>query len=522
MSHSGSAMKFRLVWVGSDDDSDPTQFTRQDHAAIRHQIPGATSYEVRGGEMVRRQQLNDGRSKFIPLANFTARIVRDLVREDELEPGREFVVEAEWGEQKLTFSLPAAEFGGMGWVLKKLGPQAMVYPGQQQHARAAIQWISGAIKQERVFTHTGWHRYGADWLYLQAGGALSAEGFRRDVHVELPGALEHYHTEPAADVGGRMGAIRASLRMLSTAPARITWPLLAAVYRAPLGKVDFSLFLAGRSGVFKTALAALCQQHFGSEMDARVLPAHFGSTANSLEELAFKARDTLLVVDDFVPTGGSDDGLLHGTAERLFRAVGNRQGRGRMNGGSRLGPPRPPGALVMATGEQVPRGRSLRARVLIVEVRPGDVDRSVLSECQDAAQRGEFAAAMAAYLSWIASRHEEIKKCFQTRVRELRNGASMDVAHARLPAAMAELQSAWELFLQFAVAAGAIGDEDPARLLLSGSDATTELAAIQAPYQLSSDPAQHFLALLQSALTSGYAHIADREGCVPETPSRWG
>ena len=36
------------------------------------------------------------------------------------------------------------------------------------------------------------------------------------------------------------------------------------------------------------------------------------------------------------------------------------------------------------------------------------------------------------------------------------------------------------------------------------------------------DPSRRFLALLQSALATGQAHIADREGCVPETPSLWG
>jgi hypothetical protein len=70
------------------------------------------------------------------------------------------------------------------------------------------------------------------------------------------------------------------------------------------GEVDFSLFFTGRSGTFKTALPALCQQHFGAEMDARRLPGNFASTANALEELAFLAKDALLVVDDFVPTGG--------------------------------------------------------------------------------------------------------------------------------------------------------------------------------------------------------------------------
>ena len=144
-----------------------------------------------------------------------------------------------------------------------------------------------------------------------------------------------------------------------------------------------------------------------------------------MEELAFTARDALLVVDDFVPTGGSGDGELQGTAERLFRAAGNRQGRSRMSGKG-LRSSRPPRALVLATGEQVPRGQSLRARMLIVELRPTEVNRVVLSACQNAARQGQLAAAMGAFLSWMAERYEEV----QQRLREHRaprpHGASAE------------------------------------------------------------------------------------------------
>jgi hypothetical protein len=66
----------------------------------------------------------------------------------------------------------------------------------------------------------------------------------------------------------RVSAVQDSLQFLSLVPDRISLPLLAAVYRAPVGRADFSLFLTGKTGVFKTALAALCQQHFGAAMDA--------------------------------------------------------------------------------------------------------------------------------------------------------------------------------------------------------------------------------------------------------------
>ena len=200
--------------------------------------------------------------------------------------------------------------------------------------------------------------------------------------------------------------------------------------------------------------------------------------------------------------GGSGDGELQGAAERLFRGAGNHQGRSRISGNGQLRAPRPPRALVLATGEEVPRGQSLRARMLIVELRPAEVDRSLLSQCQSAAQQGQLAAAMAAFLSWIAGRYEELQRCLQTRVRELRNQYLVYRSHARLPTALAELQSGWEIWLEFALEAGAIGRKEQVELARRGSQALGELAALQAPYQ-ASDPALRFMALLQSALASG-------------------
>jgi hypothetical protein len=358
--------------MGPVDDPPGQPPSSQKGAAAFPRFPsGKPRYEQRGTEMVRPECLDNGRLKRIAVANFTARIVRDLVRDDDDEPRRDFELQAELEGQTCKFVVPAAEFGRMGWVLKKLGPQAIIYPGQQQYARAAIQWLSKPIRQERIFTHLGWRKHGPDWLYLHAGGAVGAQGPRTDLQVELPTALQQYQVQPPADAQEQVSAVRASLRCLSVAPDRISVPLLAAVYRASLGKVDFSLFLTGQTGTFKTALAALCQQHFGAAMDASRLPANFASTGNALEELAFSAKDALLVVDDFVLSGGPGDGALQGLAERLFRAAGNHQGRSRMRGDGRVHAPHPSRGLVLATGEEVPRGQSIRARLLMVGMRPG-------------------------------------------------------------------------------------------------------------------------------------------------------
>lgn len=512
-------MKFRFVLVNPDDDSN------QAAPPPEKRVPRGSrvlEYERDGAGMVRIERREKGRAKVTAIANFHARIVGDLIVDDGDQERRQFRIEAEVAGQTLAFSVSAAEFSGMGWVLKKLGPQAIIYPGQQHHARAAIQWLSGKVGQQHIYAHLGWRKQGAGWAYLHAGGALGADGPLTGIQVQLPAALQHYRLPPPGETGEPISAIRDSLHFLSLAPDRITFPLLAAVYRAPLGKVDFSLFLTGHTGVFKTALAALCQQHSGAAMDASGLPANFASTALALQWLASQAKDALLVVDDFAPTGRNSDSLLESVSERLFRAAGNQQGRSRMGSAGRASVPMPPRALLLATGEEVPQGQSIRARQLIVEVAPGEVRLAKLGECQRAGREGRFCAAMAAYVMWIAARYEEVQQELSERVRERRSELQVRIVHARLPSALAELQAGWEIFLQFAVEAGAIERTEQRDLDRRGCRALEELGLRQAKYQAASDPAWRFTALLQAALLGGQAHVADRRGRAPEDPAMYG
>ena len=61
----------------------------------------------------------------------------------------------------------------------------------------------------------------------------------------------------------------------------------------------------------------------------------------------------------------------HKEADRLFRGQGNHAGRQRMRADGSLRPAKPPRGLILSTGEDVPRGQSLRARLLVLEVSPG-------------------------------------------------------------------------------------------------------------------------------------------------------
>ena len=514
-------MNFRLVWIGSDDD--PGDINQPLNPAIPHSSNGELPrYAQRGTEIVRQEIRPDGRLRTTPVANFYARIVGDLIIDDGVQERRELALEAIVGGNKAAISVSAAEFGRMSWSMNRLGPQAIIYPGQLQHARAAIQMLSGEIPQERVFAHIGWRKNNGQWVYLHGGGALGGNGPVSGLHVELPAALRPYRVELPHGGAERVHAVTASLRFLGVAPDRISIPLLAGVYAAAQGTRGFSLFLAGQSGVFKTALAALCQQHFGADMNASRLPANFASTANSLEALAYHAKDALLVTDDFAPRGVRGDQGLQLVAERLFRGAGNQQGRSRMNQNGRVNQSQASRALVLGTGEEVPQGHSIRARLVIIDISRGDVDRTALTDCQQAAQRGEFAASMGSFIAWMAGRYDAVQQHLRSRVQEIVNQSCGPAIHARLPMALAQLQASFEVFLEFAHEIGAIGNDERGDLLQRTARAWNELIATNAKHDQSSDPASRFLILLRAALSAGRAHLSGRDGKAPPEPAAWG
>jgi hypothetical protein len=461
----------------------------------------------------------------VQLTNFGARIVSNIVHDDGAERRSVLEIEAELDGYVTRVQVPAEEFPAMNWVIPRLGPRAVVCAGQgvKDHARAAIQSAPGDVVTEVVYTHTGWREHGGRWVYLHAGGAVGAGGPVSDVRVELSGPLAHYLLPEPPSGEALREAVRASLGLTRAAPPELTLPLLAAVYRATLGSTDFSLHLCGPTGQGKTALAALAQQHFGAGLDAGHTPANWSSTANANEGLAFLAKDALLLVDDFAPGSTLQDAhRLQRDADRLIRNQGNGAGRGRMRPDGSLRPARAPRGTILSTGEDVPRGQSVRARLLVLEVSPGMVAWDELTRLQADAARGLFAAGMAGYLRWLAGRYEEVRRESARRVQELRARAAGSTQHKRTPGIVGDLQVGVELFARFAREAGAVSDEEARALCDASWEALGRAAAHQAYLQAASEPAQRFVDLLGAAIVAGKAHVASLSGRHPEFPAGWG
>jgi hypothetical protein len=436
------------------------------------------------------------------VANFNARIVSDIALDDGSGLiRRRFEVRS---ERFGTASVPAEQFDSMNWVTLEYGAQARIGVGRECKARMAdaIKALSRALKRT-VYAHLGWRQIGDQWFYLHAGGAIGAFGPVEGIEVDPGRSLSEFRLPPVCDL---RAAVLASLEMLNCAPRAVTWPLIGAVYLAPLSQftpVTTSVFLAGPTGEQKTSLAMIAQAHWGNV--ARP-PANWTSTASQLEGVAFVAKDALLVIDEFCPRGGTIDvQRLHAKADQILRGQANRTGRGRMYSDGSFRRELYPRGLILATGEDIPTGHSLRARMTVLEIDKGAVKLDVLSRLQGAAVAGTLAEAVAAYVAYVA---RQPKAAFAKRALELRAAATKDGGqHRRTPENIAQLMLGVETFLNFAVEAQAVTVEQRTALRDEAWNQLTNISAAQAAFHRDEQPASRFAALLAGVLSSGRAHI---------------
>ena len=497
----------------------------------RERPTSGEEYEARSEGLYWLKPTNEGH---IPtrLCNFTARIVTDIVEDDGATETRYFEIEASQSGERKRFVVSAEEFTAMNWPLEKLGASAITYPSfNRERLRAAIQYISTGVEERRVFAHVGWRRFGDQCVYLHSGGGIGANGggAAPDIDLSRLGLTSYELPEPSSDTEEVKLAIRAALDVLDVAPKTLTYPLLTAVYRAPLAEVspaDLSIFVEGQSGSQKTSLTAVLQSFYGANFDISHLPGIWESTANALELQAFLVKDAVFVVDDFKPKGNKwDIADLHKKADRLLRGQANQQGRSRMTADASLRPSYHPRGIIISSGEDIPAGQSLRARIVTLPIQKGEVCLDKLSKAQRDAHEGLLAQAMASYLKWLAPQLEELRTSMPARQNQLRDRARAQgvIGHDRTPANIASLAFGFETFLRCAEETGAISTEERARVWDEGWQALVEVGKAQQLEQDSQNETERYIEILSSAISTGLAHVASAgDNGEPPNPTDWG
>ena len=473
----------------------------------------------------------NGREGVDQLTNFTAQIGRELVYHDGPKSTTHLIMQGRLHDEELDKEgqpkwpdgkplpevvIAAGDFAQLNWVSEKWGMQPIIYPvpGAERDLRTAIQ-LGSKPEREHIYTHTGWTTVGNEPHYLSASGGINRKGLDTSMKVQLPHELSRYELpKPAKD----REAFLNSLRVVNIGPPTTLWPLLLATYRASMGSVDFSCHIAGRTGTFKSELCSLLQSHYGKEMDRQHLPASWSSTGNAIEALAYKAKNALMVVDDFVPIGTAYHvRTLQKQADQIFRGQGNQAGRSRLTDISAMQTTYYPRGMILSSGEDVPEGHSMRGRILIGELSPGDIDKQKLSTAQG--NRESYSQAMADWVCWLAGTNAAERA--KTLARSIRD-AHLEVGHSRTPSTIGELLATLMMMGEYAAEMEWLTAEQWNVIEKKARAAVLQSAGNQQSYLEAADPVETTMETIRMMLTSGLAHAKTRNGGIPEDAELYG
>ncbi len=398
---------------------------------------------------------------------------------------------------------------------KAWGVNAAIKPKKDQDLRYLLQLMARGIPMTTVHTHLGWKKENGKWVYLHAGGAIGSKA----VEVEISDRLRRYSLPEAIE--DKKKAVLADLSLLGLGPKKIMYSLLALVYLAPLceplrqAEIEPSLlmYIWGPTGTNKSTLIALLLSHYGN-FGPKGLPASFRDTANSIEKLAFLAKDTVLSIDDLYPAKNSKEKeRLEGVLEHLSRNQGDRTGKGRMKADTSLREGLPPRGLTLCSGEVMPLTGSSLARGLIHRLQRGDIDLAKLTQAQ--AQKYLLSQAMKGYLEWLAPQLDDLPSELEEAFTHLRQEAARkDPAknrHSRLNESISHLHIGLNAFIKFAVSLGALSQEEGETILQEGWEIFNQIADEQTQLEKAGEPSKKIAEASMELEAQGRIYWADME-----------
>ena len=505
-------------------------------------------YDNQTGRLVWISETYDKKEKkyvytHVPLTNFDARITEALTYDDGAERRKYYEIEGALDNAKRA-GLPkivvkTSEFESMAWLSEWDGRAVVrVGPYVKDHTRAAIQFLSlkRGYPVRYVYSHAGWREIDGTWCYLHSAGAIDANGLNTDVDVEFRDTRLKVFDLPKPPEGEELREdVLTAISLLDDAtildllPEWLVYFDIAKVFRAPLNEVlpiTTSDFLAGKTGVYKTAYHALFQAFFGAGFTAGTLPANWSSTDNQLERVLHIFKDALCEIDDFKPHGNTTQiQKAHTKADRVFRGHANKQGRGRLRSTGDFAPTYYSRAFPSSSGEDIPTGQSLRGRMLIREIQAGDIDLAWSTDAQEQAATGTYARVMSGFLKWLAPRLDALKTNgetldnFHTKRDHYIKTLEGSGAHPQTYGALADVYLGFEIFMGFALDIGAIDRDRADELTAICESALIEIGSYQGSFIRSEEPTTQFIDLIGAVLSSGRGHLCDiKTNDVPLAP----
>ncbi|NLB81971.1 MAG: DUF927 domain-containing protein [Clostridiaceae bacterium] len=476
-----------------------------------------SGYSVHNGNTVQKVEKSDGSTDIKILANFVAWCNGEKTVDDGAEAHKYFQLVGKHsnGRSLPQIDISASEFSNMSWVTKMWGFNCNINSGSctKDKLRHCIQQVSKNLKQETIYTYSGWCEYKNKWIYLHGNGAVGAD----NITVKLEGKLSHYKLPEARQMKYTDTVVK-SVILMDIAPRHITTPLLAFTYLSPLNEFlkqaghepRFVYYLMGKTGAGKSTLAALFLSFFGSFSNSD-LPLSFMDTANAIVNQTFLAKDNLICIDDYKPGNKQDVNKMDSTAQVILRSYGERTGRNRLKSDSTLMTQRAPRGNAIITGEQPPNvGESGTARLIVSELFPGDIDYQKLTTVQGYAKNNDFSLCMRGYIEWLKSDFlDKNKEAFVDKLSKKFEDIRSDLAtalngttHPRCVEALAHLYIGYQFYLAYCEYVGVAEPKHTQQLIEEFYNILLKLGAEHAELSYTDKPSTKFIIKLRELINT--------------------
>lgn len=457
----------------------------------------------------------------IALGNFSA-IISEVIEKDNGKDITKFfkiVGRESIGKPLPEVIVPCKEFESLDWVVENWDVRAAISADRsaKSRIREALLLLSYNAVRKSIYSHTGWREFNGKRTFLTSGGAIGMPEIAVDMEDE---DLADYNLpQPVADP---TEALKASFDFLKIGNREVLLPLWAAMYMTPLNEFvipSFTLFLEGLSGSFKSGVNALALNHFGKNFNYDHLPASWFYSENRLEQMLFTIKDLPLVIDDFAPAKDVKKAKeMEQMADRIIRNQANRSGRGRMKSDISVRKTYKPRGFLITSGEHLPGTYSAAARMYVIEIRKGDIDRVKFFQALE--HKELYSQSMTQFLMWIIKNWDKLKAELPKQVQKWTTQALNEdkEQHARMPGAVANLYAGLTTALTFFVELKIITQNEAEALCREGWEAFIRQSTEQAERVNQERPGRRFIQLLSALKDQGRATFVSTEDEEPPKP----
>ncbi|MFN3562716.1 MAG: DUF927 domain-containing protein [Chloroherpetonaceae bacterium] len=444
------------------------------------------------------------------ISNFVARIVEEHRIVSDSEPKSVFVLEGEVEGRKLPrLKIDAKQFYRIKEWLASWDGKLMITPRYADYVCNAIIAHSNQTKHN-IIAQTGFMRIDDQLVYCTHQNIISKTP-TRNLTVELDSEIAKYHIAKPDETLLEQ-ARQTSLALLNVADHHITIPLWTSMYMSVLKEFlqpNFALWLYGQTGSFKTTLATLFLNHFGNFTHNDLLT--WNATSNSLERYLHTLKDVPAIIDDYAPMADNYAAQkVEQTIMRVIRDVGNGSGRARMKYDTSLATVYRPRAFVICTGELLPDGESILARLMIINVKREQVNMELLKSMN--AKKHLLQACMHDFIMFVINNYDEVKKACDEIFQEYREELHSAERHARLTDAIANLMTALTITMQYFVDSRTISDKQAQTIMMNALQVMLANADQHVKEQRNENPVMLFFETLESLITANKCALVMRNG----------